>query len=249
MSEINWRKYTTPGAILGILFSTLVIVGLGLFSLQVGKYVWQMASGAPNPFAKTQAELNLSNALARGSLDKTRSARIESAVSNPMLGNPDASLRLVEFLDYECSSSKQALSEVRAFMTHHPDDVLLILRDYPLENDHPNALNAALAARCVFNQGQADRFWAYHDLLFKNQTQLSLFDLRRYAEQVGADLSAYDICLRLRQTESVVRQSLADGAAIGVLGTPTFFFNSFRIPGALDLAAFESVYQKIQAGI
>jgi protein-disulfide isomerase len=249
MSKINWRKYTTPGAILGILFSTLVIVGLGLFSLQVGKNVWRIASGAPNPFAKTQLELNVSSALVRGSLDKTSSARIESAAPNPMLGNPDAALRLVEFLDYECLSSKQALSEVRAFIAHHPNDVLLILRDYPLENDHPNALNAALAARCVFNQGQADRFWAYHDLLFKNQTQLSLFDLRRYAEQVGADVAAYDTCLRLRQTESVVRQSLADGAAIGVLGTPTFFFNTFRIPGALDLAAFELIYQKIQEGI
>lgn len=249
MSKINWRKYATPGAILGMLLSVLAIFGLGLFSVQVAGYLMAISAGQPSPFEKKQLELSAVSVFAQTPLDKIDSSRIESSAQDPILGNPDAPIRLVEFVDYECSFSKRVIQETRVFMSRHPNDVLLILRDFPLENDHPNALNAAMSARCVFAQGQADRFWTFHDLLFNNQARLSLFYLRIYAEQVGANIPAYDACMRSRQTEPVIRKSLADGAAAGVRGTPTFFFNSFRIPGALDLAAFELVYQKIQAGI
>ena len=69
---------------------------------------------------------------------------VTSANGRPMLGNPEARIRIVEFLDYECPFCKRAAPEVRAFMTRHPDDVLLIVRDFPLESIHEHAFDAAI---------------------------------------------------------------------------------------------------------
>lgn len=234
-----------PIVVIGAVLAFLVVIGLGLFAWQVGAY-YQALKRGEDPYVAKQEEQSVTAALMKTPINSVDTTRIESGV-NPKIGNPEAKIHIVEFIDYQCPFSERAAPDVRAFMVKHPDDVLFSVRDFPLTSIHDAALPASIAARCVLNQGDANRFWSFHDLLFRYQDQLSDPAIRVLAETVGADLSAYDACVADPRTRQTVEASYNDGLDAGVRGTPTFFVNGVRIAGALDLAALETIYGRLSA--
>ncbi len=231
-----------------MVLSVVVLVGLGLFVSQVVQYVHEIKAGGPDPYKQHQLEASVSSLLAKSASQNVDIKRVEAG-TNPTLGNPDAKVHIVEFLDYQCPFCQKAAPDVRNFMQHHANDVLLTIRDFPLTDLHPDARTAALAARCVFAQGNPDAYWKYHDLLFSHQDALDAASLRSYAALVNADLTAFDQCIANNTTDPVVQQSIQDGADAGVVGTPTFFINGVRVQGALDEQALETLYQQLKARV
>jgi protein-disulfide isomerase len=230
---------------IGLFLSVIVLGGLLLFAVQVAGYVRDIKAGKPDPFAARNREVKMSRILNQEQQRTVDLSRIKSDEKNPMLGNPEAQIEIVEFLDYECPFCRQTAPALRAFMAAHADQVILTVRDFPLETLHPSAMSAAIAARCVFAQGDPNKYWRYHDVLFAEQDNLSSPALRVYAEAVGVDVAQYDECVSSRATEEGIRNSMADGAAAGVSGTPTFFVNGRTIPGALDRETLEEMFRQL----
>ncbi|MFH1527953.1 MAG: thioredoxin domain-containing protein [Bacteroidota bacterium] len=245
MSFFNIQLIKKPWAIFGLLLSALVVFGLVLFVVQVGKYAFQINAGETNPFEADRLKVSVTSFLLQAPIYDVDQSRILSGSQDPALGSANAKIQIVEFVDYECPVSKSAASEIRAFMMRHPDDVLFIVRDFPLESIHNNAMNAALAARCVFEQGDDEKYWKFHDLLFKYQISLNEADLKSFVQAVGVDESDYDRCFSSRAHESTIQKSIEDGMAAGVRGTPTFFINGRRVPGAMNLATLELIYNEM----
>lgn len=52
---------------------------------------------------------------------------------------------------------------------------------------------------------------------------------RKYAEELGLDLSRFDDDLKSTAVAARVQRDVEDGRALGVRGTPTFFLNSKRL--------------------
>jgi protein-disulfide isomerase len=231
---------------MGFLLSGLMLVGLVLFSVQVVRYMRDIKAGKPDPFTARQHEVSLTKILSQKPLTDLDLSRVETQEATPMLGDPSAKIRIVEFLDYECPFCRRSAPAIRTFMERHAHEVLFEVRDFPLESLHPHAMDAAIAARCIFAQGDADRFWRYHDILFASQEDLSATALRSNAHAIGADLMVYDRCVAARIPEPSIRASLEDGTAAGVRGTPTFFMNGIRIQGALELSDLEEIVSQLK---
>ena len=172
-------------------------------------------------------------------------SKLYSPTTDPKMGNPKAKVRLVEFVDYECPFSKRTAPELRAFMERHPGEVELVVRDFPLTSIHDHALDASIAARCVYEVAGDRAFWFYYDRLFQDQTRLEPEALRARAMAVGADLDQFDSCFANRSTSATVARSQQDGAALGIKGTPTFFVNGKKIEGAMTLEHLERVYAAV----
>ncbi len=100
--------------------------------------------------------------------------------------------------------------------------VRFVYRHFPLQEVHPHALQAALAAEAAAAQG---KFWAMHDLLFENQAHLELPALRRYAERLQLDMARYDAEMAGELYLQRVREHIDSGERSGVRGTPGFFVN------------------------
>src|SRR3954463_3344180 len=109
--------------------------------------------------------------------------------SDHILGNEHAPLTLVEYGDFECPNCKQAAPAVKLLLQRFPGRVRLVWRNFPLEEVHPHALQAALAAEVAAGQG---KFWPMHDLLFDNQRHLKPPQLRGYAERLPPGIAPYD---------------------------------------------------------
>jgi protein-disulfide isomerase len=143
--------------------------------------------------------------------------------SDHALGPPDAPVIVVEYGDFECPNCKQAAPAVRLLLSRFAGKLRFVYRHFPIEGNHPNAIQAAEAAEFANSHG---KFWEMHDLLFDNQSHLSRNDLRSYANALGLDLELFDRHMDEHVYSPIVRAQLATGQKSGVRSTPGFFVNS-----------------------
>ena len=157
------------------------------------------------------------------------------------LGPSHAPVTVVEYGDFECPNCKQAAPALKILLGRFPGRVRLVFRNFPLEEVHPHALHAALAAEVAAGQG---RFWPMHDLLFENQRHLKLPQLRSYSERLELDMVRYDADMGDTVYLQRVREDIEGGSASGVRATPTFFLN-----GVIHDVSFglESLFDKVEA--
>jgi protein-disulfide isomerase len=168
-----------------------------------------------------------------------------SVDDDPARGPEDAAVTIIEFSDFQCPYCGRFFQQtLPQLMQQYGDRIRFVYRDFPLDQIHPNARNAAIAAECADDQG---RFWEYHDLLFSNQQALGVPDLKRYAEQLGLDADAFAECLDSQKYNEEVSADLRDGIQAGVSGTPTFFINGRRVVGAQPLQTFQTIIDQALA--
>jgi protein-disulfide isomerase len=138
------------------------------------------------------------------------------------LGASHAPLTLVEYGDFECPNCRQAAPAVKHLLERFPGRLRVVYRHFPLEEVHPHAFGAAVAAEAAAAQG---KFWQMHDLLFGNQSHLKAQQLRGYAEKLELDMARYDYEVKDEVYWQRVREHMEGGARCGVRATPTFFIN------------------------
>ena len=137
-------------------------------------------------------------------------------------GPSHAQVTLVEYGDFECPNCKQAAPAAKLLLKHFSGRVRLVWRQFPLEEVHPHALQAALASEAAAAQG---KFWPMHDLLFDNQQHLKVPQLRAYAERLELDMVRYDADMADTVYLQRVREDMESGMRSGARATPTFFLN------------------------
>jgi protein-disulfide isomerase len=156
----------------------------------------------------------------------------------PSKGASSAPVKIVKFEDFECPFCKSVQPTLAELLKKYDGKVRLSHKDLPLEAIHKQAQLAAEAARCAGDQG---KFWQYHDILYSKAPKLGEADLKAYAKEVGLDSASFDGCLASRKHKGVVQQDLAEGADLGLTGTPSFFINGREISGAQPLEAFAAI--------
>ncbi|MEW5854055.1 MAG: thioredoxin domain-containing protein [Myxococcota bacterium] len=167
-----------------------------------------------------------------------------SADDDPVLGNKDAKVTIIEFSDFECPYCARVVETAHAVVKKYDGKVRLVFRDFPL-SFHPNAKKAAVAGNCAHEQG---KFWPFHDQMFKNQNALDEKALKTYARVAGLDGNAFDKCLteNAAKYEEEIQKDLKDGQVAGVEGTPTFFVNGRPVSGA---ATMEELSNAVEAAL
>jgi protein-disulfide isomerase len=158
----------------------------------------------------------------------------------PVRGAAQAPVTLVEFSDFHCPFCKRAQATLKQILDRYPGKVRHVFRDFPVDGLHPQARQAAEAARCAHDQG---KFWEYHDVLFTSPPGATSDDLRRFAEQTGLAVQVFEHCILTGTHRVTVQQDLDEGTRLGVTGTPTFFINGRLLTGAQPLEAFARIIE------
>lgn len=150
-------------------------------------------------------------------------------------GEGDAPVVVYEFSDFQCPFCAQWASEVKPLLFRDYVDqgkVRFVYIDFPL-SIHPNAVQAAIAARCAHDQ---ERFWEFYDYLFASQTQWEgLSDPTPFLLDAGRNLGladdAFSSCLESGHHRPAVLKGRAYGEEMNVQGTPWLYVNGEAIPG------------------
>lgn len=141
----------------------------------------------------------------------------------------DGKATLVEFLDFECEYCGAAYPAIEQLLTQYDGRLTFVVRYFPL---HFNSEAAAQAAEAAAAQG---KFEEMYDLLFQTQPQWAEQSYSQeelffsYAEQLGLDMTQFGDVYRDPATIERIRRDKQDGVAVGVEGTPTFFFNGEKV--------------------
>ncbi len=156
-------------------------------------------------------------------------------------GNLRAPLTLVEFGDFECPGCRLAEDAARQIRALYADRIRFVFRQFPLIKIHPQAEKAAEASECAAEQG---KFWEGLQKLYAEQADLSEDALKRYAGELGLDQTHFNQCLDSGETASRVSQDLADGRALGVRATPTFFIGPRMIEGPMEFGQLSRLVEQ-----
>jgi protein-disulfide isomerase len=172
---------------------------------------------------------------------------------DPMWGNKNAPVTIVQFSDFQCpfcSKIEPTIDQVKS--TYGPDKVRLFWKNKPLPF-HPNAKPAAEAAMGVFALKGNDGFWKFHDTAFKNQSALSPSSYETWAKDAGADPAKFKAGIDAHTWAAKVEADDQLSGKVGVSGTPAAFVNGVLLSGAQPFDKFKAVIdqelQKAQAKI
>lgn len=158
---------------------------------------------------------------------------------SPSLGPADAKVTVVEFLDPECESCAAVAPQVKALLNEYGDRVRFVVRYMPLHR------NAKLATQYTEAAGEQGKYWEYQQKLFAEQGEWgekhgpdahthqptapvsTLFE--KYGKEIGLDPQKLNIDAGNPKYAEKAERDLADGRALGVRATPTFFVNGRRL--------------------
>ncbi|MFA6603918.1 MAG: thioredoxin domain-containing protein [Patescibacteria group bacterium] len=237
------RKGRSVGAVIGWTVLSLIFVFLAYIGYRTWYYYDKIRHGELIDLSQFAGEMTTSDSVSPFAAVYADRSVVEDQ-NAPAFGvaGEAARLTVVEFGDYHCPFSQQVASVVREMMTIYGDRVRFIHRDFPTKTDLADPLAAAVAARCANEQG---KFWQYYDRLYVNPERLEVADLTAYATQVNLDQTRFEQCLLERRHEAAVASDMREGRALGIRGTPTFFFNGIKVEGALNRQAFQMIIDKL----
>lgn len=149
---------------------------------------------------------------------------------SPTLGQADAPVVIVEFIDPACETCRAFYPMVKQLMAAHPGKIRLVLRYAPFHTGSDKVVSVLEAAR---RQG---KFWPALEALLTNQadwtqqhtayverTWKHLGDIGLNMEQMAFDLTSPEIA-------SVIAQDLTDARTLNVTMTPEYFVNGKPLP-------------------
>jgi len=169
----------------------------------------------------------------------------QEMLSNPFAvkGDANAKVTIVEFTDYECPFCKRYVDETLVQIDKEyieTSKVRYIIRDLPLPFHQFSEITAE-AAKCA----GADKYMAYHDLLFTNQDKWSTMTsvdetLVGYAKSLGINESMFRDCLISGAQKAAVTADNELAGKGGLGGTPSFVINGKILVGAQPFSAFKA---------
>ncbi|MBU0461298.1 MAG: DsbA family protein [Nanoarchaeota archaeon] len=169
------------------------------------------------------------------------SERVEVSIDDDaVLGDESAPVTIVEFSDYQCPlCGSFAISTFKQIKQEYIDTgkVKFVFRDYPLPY-HSFAQKAAEASECAHEQG---KFWEYNEKLFANQNSLANDKFTTFAAELGLDVMQFTDCLNSGKYYEETQNDFADGTALRIQGTPTFFINGIPVSGAMPFNSFKKI--------
>jgi len=205
-------------------------------------------AGAPTEPAVAQADSGGANS---GGSDRACISVDLDLGSDPVLGDPSAPVVMVEYSDFECPFCSRYFSETYSQIKSTYIDtgmVRLYYKDFPLDNIHPLARYASIAANCVYDDQGDAAFFEAHDKIFELQARLSRESITQIALESGISAATLASCENDSSYSSEIDDDIAEGQSIGINGTPSFVINGELVIGARPYNDFERAIEDALAG-
>jgi protein-disulfide isomerase len=194
-------------------------------------------SGSTDTVSRDELREIVAEAVA--SMDTADSQNAAIADDDPFLGNPDASIVIVEFSDFNCGfCTRFAQDTLPQILENYGDDIKFVYRDMPILTE--TSAPAAQASQCAAEQ---DAFWEFHDLMFADSSARNRDAYIQFATDNSLDVAQFTECIDTNKYSGEVTLDLIDGQSLGVRGTPAFFVNGRFISGAQPYEIFSTVIE------
>lgn len=195
--------------------------GLGLAGLAGGATLLLRDAGTPDPAFE----------------------QIRHDPDNPVQGNPDGTLTIVEFFDYQCPFCKRdhaaLIDRVR-----RDGDIRLVMKDWPIFGGA-----SVLASQLVLGAAELGAYDPAHAALMATPARLSEAEIGQTLRLAGIDTDAAMAGWRAGRDrwEGWLARNAAQAAALSLRGTPAFLIGDTLYPGALGEAGLDTAISRARA--
>lgn len=205
-----------------------------------------------------QAQAQAQQQQQRQANQRAQDVRPVSTERDHVYGNPDATVSLIEYSDFECPYCKRFHPTAKELVDASDGEVNWVYRHFPLNFHNPGAQQQAEASECAAELGGNDAFWAYTDAIYERTSSggdgFPQSQLAPLAKELGMDQAAFQECLDSGRHEDRVKEDLAEGVRIGINGTPgNILLNNetgkaVQRAGAQPLGALKQAVEQLTAG-
>lgn len=250
---------STTSFLVGFLGAILVLCAIGFFI-----FAGLMLKGNlsyKNTLADTSArkvsiedtapltDLPADNQPSNNDLTETAGAVKPLSSRDHVSGENKAPLILIVYSDFECPFCKKFHATLKQLEVDYKGKIKWAYRHYPL-SFHANAEKEAEATECAYELGGHKKFWEFADKIYErtvsNGTGFALADLPKLAAELGLNKKSFEDCLNNNKYKDFVAQSLTEGTAAGVQGTPGTIIFTLKgekklIKGALPIELMKPI--------
>lgn len=168
---------------------------------------------------------------------KERSDDIFNNPNDPVGGNPDGDITLVEFFDYRCGYCKKVHPSVMKLLKED-GNIRYVYKEFPILG--PDSVYAAEAALASRPQG---KYQAFSKALMESRGSLDKPKVLTLAKKTGLDVAALEneIKGKKSQTEKVFQENYKLAQELNITGTPGFVIGDMVIRGAINFEALKMV--------
>lgn len=167
-----------------------------------------------------------------------------ATTSNHIVGNAEASVKLVEYGDFECAYCALYYPVVEQVVEKYQDQISFQFYHYPLSQTHRNAFAASRAAEAA---GMQDKFWDMYRLIYANQKAWAAESnaqptFENYARQLGLNIEQYRKDYASSKVNSIINADIAKFNGTGMAkATPTFTLNGKQIKPDASVDSFSEL--------
>lgn len=213
---------------------------------EIGKIIKDYLLTHPEVMQDVMAELEKRQQAAE--TEKHRTAIVEnkaSLFSSPhqvVLGNPQGSVTMVEFFDYNCGYCKRAMSDMLDLIKSD-GNLKFVLKEFPvLGEGSVEAARVAVAARMQDSTGK--KYIEFHQKLLGGRGGADKTRALAVAKEVGFDMPRLERDMGSDEVKKTIDENMKLAEALGVNGTPSYVVGQEVVVGAVGLDALR---EKISA--
>ena len=145
---------------------------------------------------------------------------------DPVIGNPDGDVTLVEFFDYRCGYCRAMIEPMQSLLEGDPQ-LRVVMKEFPILG--PDSLLASRAALAAHMQ---DGYEAMHWGLLGEST-IDEATIRRLAEAQGLDVEQLMADMHSDTVADHIQDNIQLAQGLAINGTPSFVIGDTILPGAV----------------
>lgn len=148
---------------------------------------------------------------------------------NPVGGNPNGKITVVEFFDYQCSHCANMASTIVNIVKANPD-VRIVFKDFPIRG--PMSDFAAKAAIAANKQG---KYVALNHALLTTGLSLTDENIYNIAKEQGINVTQLKKDINSSSVASQLKSNQSLASELNINGTPAFFIGKSNAKSTSDL--------------
>ena len=162
-------------------------------------------------------------------------AILRDDAGDPFLGNPDASMVIYEFSDYNCGYCKRVFQPLQDLIASD-GDIKVVIKEFPILSQ-----SSVLAAQAGIAAQAQDVFPAFHGAMMTARGAISMDSILDAARSAGADLDRLQADMNSPAVAAIIERTRMAATQLEISGTPGLVIGSQVIPGAISLEQMRDI--------
>lgn len=196
----------------------------------------------PEIIAEAITLLQAKQETARQDRQQQNLLQLQSDLRNPpeqtVIGNPDGSVTVVEFFDYNCGYCKSMFQTVLDSLQAHKE-LRLVLIEFPILGP-----NSVIASKAALASRQQNLYGPFHKAMMNHRGSLNESSIMTLARGVGLNIEQLKSDMKDPEIDSYIEKNRSMAQKLEISGTPAFIVGSTLVPGTVPPEQFDRLIEQ-----